>query len=54
MKIAIASDHGGFALKGVVAEHLKQRGIEVEDLGTYTDESVHYPVYGKLCADSSV
>ncbi len=51
MKIAIASDHGGFALKGVVAEHLKQRGIEVEDLGTYTDESVHYPVYGKLCAE---
>ena len=51
MKIAIASDHGGFALKEKVAEHLRGKGYEVEDLGTYNEESVDYPVYGKKCAE---
>jgi len=51
MKIAVASDHGGFDLKGVVIDHLKSRGIEVEDLGTNSSESVHYPEYGKKCAE---
>ena len=51
MKIAVASDHGGFQLKNEVIAHLKERGIEVEDLGTYTEESCHYPEYGKKCAE---
>ena len=51
MKIAVASDHGGFELKGQVLEHLKARGFETEDLGTYTTDSVNYPEYGKKCAD---
>ena len=34
MKIAAASDHGGFALKEEVKKHLMERGIEVLDLGT--------------------
>ena len=51
MKIAIASDHGGFALKQKVAEHLAGRNFEVEDLGTYSEDSVDYPVYGKKCAE---
>ena len=32
MIIAIASDHGGFALKNTVREHLKERGVKVVDL----------------------
>ena len=40
MKIVVASDHGGYALKLKVAAHLKERGIEVEDLGTHSEESV--------------
>lgn len=51
MKIAIASDHGGFELKGVVIEHLKKKGIETVDLGTNSTESVHYPEYGKKCGE---
>ena len=51
MKIAVASDHGGFALKNEVVKHLEDRGFEVADLGTYTEESVHYPEYGKKCAE---
>ena len=49
MKIATASDHGGFALKEEVKKHLMERGIEVLDLGTHSEESVDYPVYGKAC-----
>lgn len=52
MKIAAASDHGGFALKEEVKKHLMERGIEVLDLGTYSEESVDYPVYGKACGEA--
>ena len=52
MKIAVASDHGGFALKEKVKEHLMQRGFEVEDLGTHLEDSVDYPAYGKACGEA--
>ncbi|MBQ2896403.1 MAG: ribose 5-phosphate isomerase B [Oscillospiraceae bacterium] len=45
--IAIASDHGGFALKQELIAHLSQTGIAVEDLGTYTEESCDYPAYAE-------
>lgn len=51
MKIAVAADHGGYKLKEKVKEHLLERGIEVEDLGTHSEESVDYPIYGKLCGE---
>ena len=38
--IAIGSDHGGFELKGHIIEHLKEKGIEVKDFGTYSEASV--------------
>ena len=52
MKIAVASDHGGFALKELVKKHLEERGAEVLDLGTHSEESVDYPIYGKRCAEA--
>ena len=52
MKIAIASDHGGYALKEQIKQHLLERGVEVEDLGTHSDDSVDDPVYGKLCGQT--
>jgi len=52
MKIAVASDHGGFALKETIKEHLLKRGFEVEDLGTDSEDSVDYPVYGKACGEA--
>ena len=51
MIIAVASDHGGFALKNIIKEHLTERGYKVVDLGTDSQESVDYPVYGKACAE---
>ena len=54
MKIAIASDHGGFALKEKIREHLEAHLVEVIDLGTYSEDSVDYPEYGRLCGETVV
>ena len=54
MKIAVASDHGGFKLKEEVKAHLLERGLEVMDLGTHTEDSVDYPAYGKACGEAVV
>ncbi len=45
--LAIASDHGGFALKQEIMAHLRATGVEFEDLGTYSEESCDYPVYAE-------
>ena len=52
MKIAIASDHGGYQLKEQIKEYLRQRGIQVLDLGTGSEASVDYPDYGKACGEA--
>ncbi|MDR2610432.1 MAG: ribose 5-phosphate isomerase B [Clostridiales Family XIII bacterium] len=52
MKIALASDHGGFELKNRIAEYLRSTGIEVSDLGTYSEEAADYPVWAKKCAEA--
>lgn len=52
MKIVVASDHAGYDLKLKVVEHLKERGIEVEDLGCHSTDPVDYPVYGKKCGEA--
>lgn len=44
-KIAIGSDHGGVDLKAYLRNELTKLGYEVSDLGTYTKDSCHYPVY---------
>jgi ribose 5-phosphate isomerase B len=48
--IAIGSDHGGFALKQAIMEHLRNRGEEFKDFGTFTEESCDYPDYGRAVA----
>lgn len=49
-RIIIGCDHGGLNLKNKVIEHLKEVGYEVKDVGTYTTESVDYPIYAKKVA----
>ena len=51
MKIAIASDHGGFELKEQLKDYLKKQGLKVIDVGTDSKKSCHYPEYAKLCAE---
>ena len=50
MKVAIACDHGGFALKGELEKHLAARGTEFIDLGTDGTASVDYPDYAEKAA----
>jgi ribose 5-phosphate isomerase B len=45
--IAIASDHGGFAMKNQLLEHLKAKGVAVVNLGCYSQDSVDYPIYAE-------
>ena len=46
MKVAVGCDHGGIVLKESVVSTLEALGATVEDLGTYDESSVDYPVYG--------
>lgn len=48
MRIAIGSDHAGFALKETLRLWLVEQGHDVVDVGTYTDERVDYPHFGAL------
>lgn len=42
-RVALACDHTSVALKGAIRQHLRGRGITVDDLGTDTNEPVDYP-----------
>lgn len=48
--IAIASDHGGFELKKEIMAHLRERGLEYKDFGTYDGASCDYPDFGRPAA----
>ncbi|MGZ3419179.1 MAG: ribose 5-phosphate isomerase B [Polyangiales bacterium] len=50
MKIVAGADHGGFVLKNELVLYLREKGHEVEDLGTHSDTSVDYPDYGLAVA----
>ena len=51
MKIAIASDHGGFDLKEQLKEYYAGKGTKLDDLGTYSSESCDYPDIAKAMCD---
>jgi len=50
MRIALASDHAGFALKDELAAWLRDSGHVILDLGTNSSESVDYPEFGARLA----
>lgn len=52
MRVALASDHAGFALKDSLAQWLRETGHEVIDLGTNGPDSVDYPRFGTLLAEA--
>jgi len=52
MRIALAADHAGYALKDELAAWLRERGHEVRDLGTNGPESVDYPLFGRKLAET--
>jgi ribose 5-phosphate isomerase B len=48
--VAIGADHGGFALKGVLAKHLTDKGFGVTDCGTTSADAVDYPDFAHVVA----
>jgi ribose 5-phosphate isomerase B len=55
VRIAIGSDHAGFALKRELKEHLSELGHDVEDVGSHSEEPSDYPAFcatvGRLVRD---
>ena len=51
MKIALASDHAGYAEKERLKTLLGDLGVEFDDLGTGSEESVDYPDYARQVAE---
>ena len=47
MKIALGSDHAGFAEKEKLKKTLDEIGVEYEDVGTFSTESVDYPDFAQ-------
>ena len=52
MRIALAADHAGYALKDELARWLRDQGRDVIDLGTNSADSVDYPEFGRKLADA--
>jgi deoxyribose-phosphate aldolase len=49
-KISLSSDHGGFSLKEILKEYLSKNNYTVDDCGTFSTDSVDYPVFASAVA----
>ncbi|NLC08090.1 MAG: ribose 5-phosphate isomerase B [Syntrophomonadaceae bacterium] len=52
MKIALASDHGGYALKEEIKKLLQEQQVDFRDFGTNSVDSVDYPDYALPVAEA--
>ncbi|HHY33137.1 MAG TPA: ribose 5-phosphate isomerase B [Firmicutes bacterium] len=50
MKVIVGADHLGFELKETIKSHLREKGIDVIDAGTYDTNPVDYPDVGLAVA----
>jgi RpiB/LacA/LacB family sugar-phosphate isomerase len=49
--IAIGADHGGYALKETIVEHLRDQGLTVHNCGCTGPEAVDYPDFAHAVAN---
>lgn len=54
MRIAVGADHAGFPLKEPLVNYLMEQGWDVEDFGTFSQDSVDYPDYAEKVAQAVV
>ncbi len=54
MKIHIAADHGGYALKEHLIKELTSKGYDIEDHGCHSEESVDFPKYSNLVCNEVI
>ena len=52
MKIGIGNDHAAEDMKNEISEYLKEKGYEVVNYGTDSNESCDYPVYGEKVGEA--
>lgn len=52
MKIAIGADHAGFVYKEKLVKYLTDKGIEVQDFGTFSTDSVDFPDFAHPTAEA--
>lgn len=50
--LALGCDHGGYLLMKEVMQYLDSQGIAYENFGTFSEDSVDYPVYAKKVAEA--
>ena len=50
-RAALAADHAGFPIKETIRQFLQNAGYLVDDLGTWSEESVDYPDYGRAVGE---
>jgi len=48
--LALASDHGGYAMKEFIKGKLENKAYKIKDFGTHSEESVDYPDFIHLLA----
>lgn len=42
-RIVLATDHAGYPLKEIIKKHLMAQGIDIVDVGTFSEDTVDYP-----------
>jgi ribose 5-phosphate isomerase B len=50
-RIAVGSDHAGFRAKETIKQYLEGAGYRVEDVGTFSEESVDYPDFARAVGE---
>ena len=51
MKIVLGCDHAGFNIKDAVIAHLKEQGHDVLEVGTFSSDSCHYPIFAHAACE---
>ena len=51
MKIVLGCDHAGFNIKDAVIAHIKKQGHEVVEVGTFSSDSCHYPIFAHAACE---
>jgi|SRR6185436_1486861 len=54
MKLAIGADHAGYDYKEQLKKYLLDKGFEIADKGTYSDQSADYPDFAHPVANAIV
>ena len=51
MKIVLGCDHAGFNIKDAVIAHIQSKGHEVVEVGTFSSDSCHYPIFAHAACE---